>query len=119
MAASATAAGDIAHDLQTLVTEVAWGDVWTREGLDRRSRSIMTIGMLLALNRSAELKAHVIGALNNGLSIDELREMILHAAVYCGFPAALEGMRVLRETWRERESGSDPVSYFHGEFADR
>ena len=92
---------DFAYDLQRLATEMAWAEVWTREGLDRRSRSISTVSMLLALNRSAELKAHFIGAVNNGLSSDELRELVIHSAIYCGFPAALEGMRVLREAVAE------------------
>lgn len=92
---------DFAYDLQRLATEMAWAEVWTREGLDRRSRSISTVSMLLALNRSAELKAHFIGAVNNGLSSDELRELVIHSAIYCGFPAALEGMRILREAVAE------------------
>lgn len=92
---------DFAYDLQRLTTEIAWAEVWAREGLDRRSRSISTVSMLLALNRSAELKAHFIGAVNNGLSSDELRELVIHSAIYCGFPAALEGMRVLREAVAE------------------
>lgn len=86
---------DFAYDLQRLTTEVAWAEVWAREGLDRRTRSVSTISMLLALNRCAELKAHCIGGVNNGLSQDELRELVIHSAIYCGFPAALEGMRVL------------------------
>lgn len=92
---------DFAYDLQRLTTEIAWAEVWAREGLDRRSRSISTVSMLLALNRSAELKAHFIGAVNNGLSSDELRELVIHSAIYCGFPAALEGMRILREAVAE------------------
>ncbi|HEX7856335.1 MAG TPA: carboxymuconolactone decarboxylase family protein [Sphingobium sp.] len=87
---------DLAYELQQLTTKIAWGEIWTREGLDRRSRSIMTVAMLIALNRSAELKAHMIGAINNGLTVAELQEMIIHSAIYCGFPAALEAMRMLR-----------------------
>jgi len=101
VASSMPGPDDFAYDLQRLATEMAWAEVWTREGLDRRSRSISTVSMLLALNRSAELKAHFVGAVNNGLSSDELRELVIHSAIYCGFPAALEGMRVLREAVAE------------------
>jgi len=101
VASSMPGPDDFAHDLQRLTTEVAWAEVWTREGLDRRSRSIATVSMLLVLNRRAELKAHFIGAVTNGLSNDELRELVIHSAIYCGFPAALEGMRILREAVAE------------------
>lgn len=94
VASSMPGPADFAYDLQRLATEMAWAEVWTREGLDRRSRSIATVSMLLALNRSAELKSHFVGAVNNGLSNDELRELVIHSAIYCGFPAALEGMRI-------------------------
>lgn len=104
VASSMLGPDDIAYDLQRLTTEIAWAEVWTREGLDRRSRSISTVSILLALNRSAELKAHFIGAVNNGLSTDELRELVIHSAIYCGFPAALEGMRILREVVAENSA---------------
>ncbi|WP_323810136.1 carboxymuconolactone decarboxylase family protein [Sphingobium baderi] len=100
--ASMLGSGDIAFELQELTTRVAWGEVWQREGLDWKCRSAITVAMLIALNRSAELKAHILGALNNGLSVEEIREIVIHAAVYCGFPAALEGMRVLREVYDDR-----------------
>ena len=70
--------------LQEAAMEHAWGGVWTREGLDRKTRSIVTVSMLIALQAHGELKGHVLGALNNGLSTEEIREIIMHAAAYCG-----------------------------------
>jgi 4-carboxymuconolactone decarboxylase len=88
--------------LQELVTQYCWGEVWGREGVvDRRTRSILNIGMLIALNRPVELKLHVRGALINGLTEDEIRELVLQAAIYCGVPAALDASRVAREAIRE------------------
>jgi 4-carboxymuconolactone decarboxylase len=80
--------------IQELTTSFAWGQIWGRDAyLDRRSRSLLTIGMLIALNRQAELRAHILGGVNNGLSQAEIREAIIHSAVYCGFPAALEATK--------------------------
>lgn len=79
---------------QELVTEWCWGYAWTRPGLERKQRSLLNIGMLMALNRSPELGAHVRGAINNGLTEIEIREAILHATIYCGVPAGVEAMRV-------------------------
>lgn len=83
--------------LQEAAMEHVWGGVWTRDGLDRRTRSIVTVSMLVALQAHGELKGHVRGALNNGVSQEELREVIMHAAAYCGYPAALSAMRVARQ----------------------
>src|SRR3954447_10095380 len=80
--------------LQELVTRHAWGNTWQREGIDLRTRSIVTVSMLVALGRMHELKVHVRGALNNGVTPGELQEIFLHATVYCGFPAALDAFRV-------------------------
>jgi len=80
--------------LQEVVTKHAWGNTWQRDGLDLRTRSIATVSMLVALGRMHELKAHVRGALNNGVTPQELQEIFLHASVYCGFPAALDAFRV-------------------------
>lgn len=88
---------EIALPLQELVTSFAWGEVWSRPDLDLRSRSILTIGILISQGRVAELKAHLIGGINNGLKKSELVEIVIQSAVYCGFPAALEASRVLRE----------------------
>jgi len=75
----------------------AWGEVWTRPGLDLRTRSCITVAMLVALNRPEELKIHLRGALRNGVTPDELKEILLHAAVYCGVPAANDAYRVALE----------------------
>jgi len=78
----------LTHDFQDFLTRVAWGEVWTRPGLDRRTRSCITVAMLVALNRDEELALHLRGALNNGVTVDELKEVLLQTAVYCGVPAA-------------------------------
>jgi 4-carboxymuconolactone decarboxylase len=79
--------------LQELVTRHAWGNTWQRDGIDLRLRSIVTVSMLVALGRMHELKIHVRGALNNGVTKEELQEIFLHASVYCGFPAAVDAFR--------------------------
>ena len=91
--------------LQDWVTRYAWGDVWNRPGLARRDRSILNIGMLVALNRPAELRLHLAGALRNGVTPDEIRECLLQSAVYCGAPAALDAMRIAREVLAESGTG--------------
>jgi 4-carboxymuconolactone decarboxylase len=88
---------DFSAPLQELVTENAWGTVWTREGLSLRDRSLMTVAMLIALNRPHELRIHLRGALNNGLTRAEIREIFLQAAVYCGMPAAVDAFRTAQE----------------------
>ena len=87
--------------MQELVTQFAWGDVWNRPGLDRRTRSMLNLAMLMALNRPHELELHVRGALNNGVTKDEIREVFLHASVYCGAPAALDSFRNAKEVFVE------------------
>lgn len=94
-------ADDFTRPLQELVTKYCWGEVWSREGLPRRDRSLLNLAMIAALNRPHELKLHVRGALNNGLSRDEIREVFLQVAIYCGVPAALDSFRVARELFRE------------------
>ena len=88
---------EFTRPLQEFVTRNAWGTVWCREGLDLKTRSLVTISMLAALGRAQELKGHVRGALNNGASVDEIREVLLHSAVYCGMPAAMEAFRAAHE----------------------
>jgi 4-carboxymuconolactone decarboxylase len=83
--------------LQQLVTEYCWGTVWAREGLPRKTRSLINLGMIAALNRPHELKLHVRGALNNGCSKEEVVEAILQIAIYCGVPAAVDAMRIARK----------------------
>lgn len=90
-------ADELSMPLQQLVTEYCWGTVWAREGLPRKSRSLINLGMIAALNRPHELKLHVRGALNNGCSKEEIVEVILQIAIYCGVPAAIDAMRITRE----------------------
>jgi 4-carboxymuconolactone decarboxylase len=90
-------ATSFAKPMQELVTEYCWGAAWSREGLDRRTRSILNLGMLAALNRSHELQLHLRGALNNGVTPIEIREVLLQVAVYCGMPAGLEAFRVAEQ----------------------
>ena len=84
---------DFTRPLQDLVTRHAWGNTWQRDGLDLKTRSIVTVSMLVALGKMHELKLHVRGALNNGVTREELQEIFLHASVYCGFPAAVDAFR--------------------------
>lgn len=83
--------------LQAMLTENAWGEVWTREGLSRRDRSLITIAMLAALKAPQELKGHVRGALRNGVSVEEIQEVLLQSVVYCGAPAAQEAFRAVAD----------------------
>ena len=80
--------------LQEVVTKHAWGNTWQRTGIDLKTRSIVTVSMLVAMGKTHELKIHVRGALNNGVTPEELQEIFLHASVYCGFPAALDAFRI-------------------------
>jgi 4-carboxymuconolactone decarboxylase len=90
-------ATDFTLPMQHHITRAAWGDTWQREGLDLKTRSLITVAMLTALGKTHELKGHVRGALNNGASKEELQEVLLHAAVYCGVPTAVEGFRAAAE----------------------
>jgi 4-carboxymuconolactone decarboxylase len=87
--------------LQELVTEYCWGAVWGRPGLPKKTRSMLNLAMLTALNRPHELKLHVRGALKNGVSRDEIAEVLLQAAIYCGVPAAVDAFRTAREALKE------------------
>lgn len=89
-------------DLQHFVNEHAWGAVWTRPGLSRKIRSLLVMAMTTALNRPHELEIHVRGALNNGVTMDEMKELFLQAAVYAGAPAALDGFRVAKKVLKEQ-----------------
>ncbi len=82
---------------QHITTEWCWGYAWTRPGLDRKTRSLLNLAMLTALNRAAEIKLHVRGAINNGVSVDEIKETLLHATVYCGIPAGLDAFKAANE----------------------
>ena len=83
--------------MQHYITKNAWGDVWQRPGLDLKTRSLITVAMLTALGKQHELKGHVRGALNNGASKEEIREVLLHASIYCGLPAAVDAFRTAAE----------------------
>jgi 4-carboxymuconolactone decarboxylase len=102
--ASVAAADDITAPLQKLVTEWCWGEIWNRPGLERKTRSFLNLAMLTALNRPHEVKIHVRGALTNGITEEEIVEVILQAAIYCGVPAAIDTMRVASEVIRQVRS---------------
>ena len=87
---------------QQWINEHAWGSVWQREGLDRKTRSLVTVGMLAALKASTEIKGHIQGALNNGATAEEIREVLLHSAVYCGAPAAQEAFRAAKDLLEDK-----------------
>ncbi|MFM8256922.1 MAG: carboxymuconolactone decarboxylase family protein [Polynucleobacter sp.] len=94
-------ADDFNLPLQELVTEYCWNEIWNRPGLDRKTRSIVNLAMLTALNRPHELKLHVKGAINNGLSKDEIAEIFLQSAIYCGVPAAIDSFRTAKDVFKE------------------
>jgi 4-carboxymuconolactone decarboxylase len=98
---SMAAADAFSMPMQELSTEYCWGHVWTRPGLALRDRSLINLGMISALNRPHELKLHVKAALNNGLSREEIREVLLQVAVYCGIPAGIDSTRIAREAFAE------------------
>jgi 4-carboxymuconolactone decarboxylase len=99
--AAIAGADDFNRPMQELVTQYAWGDVWNRPGLDRRTRSMLNLAMLTALNRPHELKLHVRGALSNGVTKDEIREVLMQTAIYCGVPAAIDSFRNAKEVFKE------------------
>jgi len=98
---SLTAATDFTRVVQEYVTATCWGDVWSRPGLDRRTRSLLNLGMLTALNRPHEFAVHVRGALRNGCTVEEIQEVLLQTAAYCGAPAALESFRTAERVIQE------------------
>ena len=99
--ASIKNATDFNIDMQELVTQYCWGDVWNRPGLERKTRSFLNLAMITALNRPHELKLHVRGAINNGLTKDEIKEVFLQASIYCGVPAAIDSFRGASEVFKE------------------
>ena len=92
---------DFNRPMQDLVTEYCWGTIWTRDGLPRKTRSLLNLGMLTALNRPHEVRAHVVGALNNGCTRAEIMETLLQAAIYCGVPAGIDSFRTARAVFDE------------------
>lgn len=97
VATALASATDFTRPMQEHITAKAWGDVWQRPGLDLKTRSLITVAMLTALGKQHELKGHLRGALNNGATPAELQEVLLHAAVYCGVPTAVEAFRTAAE----------------------
>ena len=98
---SLTKADDFSKPMEELVSAYCWNEIWNRPGLDRRMRSALNLAMLTALNRPQQLKLHIKGGLNNGLSKLEIQEILLQAAVYCGVPAGMDAFRVAREVFNE------------------
>ena len=90
-------ATDFTRPMQNYITKNAWGDVWQRPGLDMKTRSLITVAMLIALGKQHELKGHVRGAMNNGATPEEISEVLLHASIYCGVPSAVEAYRAAAE----------------------
>lgn len=88
-------------DFQNLITRYAWGEIWTRPGLPQRTRSLLTIGLMVALNRGDELRMHLKAAVKNGVSIEEIREVLLQCAIYCGVPAANSAFHIAKEVLKE------------------
>lgn len=100
---AADSAGDLTRPFQDLVTEYCWGAVWGRDGLSRKTRSMLNLAMLAALNRPTELRTHVRGALTNGVTPEEIREIFMQVAVYAGVPAAVEAFRTARAAFDDAE----------------
>ena len=98
---SISMADDFNRPLQELVTEYCWGEIWSRPGLSRKMRSLINLAMLTALNRPHEVKLHLKGALNNGCRKEEIMEVLLQTAIYCGVPAAVDSFRLAREVFNE------------------
>ncbi len=89
------------EEFQEMITRHAWGDIWTRPGLPRHTRSLITIAMLIGMNREGELKFHLRAAKNNGVSREDIKEVIMQSAIYCGIPAANATFRITEEVWSE------------------
>ena len=100
---SMASADDFMMSFQDVTTEYCWGYVWTRPGLPRKTRSMLNLAMLAALNRGPELKLHVNGALNNGLTKEEIKEVLLQTAIYCGVPAAVVAFRCAKEVFAAKD----------------
>jgi len=94
-------ADDFMMAFQRITTEWCWGYAWGRPGLDRKTRSLLNLAMLTALNRGPEVKLHVRGAINNGVTVDEIKEVLLHATIYCGIPAGLDSFKAANDVLKE------------------
>lgn len=104
VARSLEQADDFTRPMQELSSSYCWGEIWSREGLSRRDRSLLNIGMISALNRPHELKLHIKAALRNGLNREEIREALLQVAVYCGIPAGMDSTRIAHEAIAEYDA---------------
>jgi 4-carboxymuconolactone decarboxylase len=100
-------ADDFNMPMQELTTEYCWGAIWGREGLPRKTRSMLNLAMLSALNRPHEMKMHLKGALRNGVTKEEIREVLLQVAIYCGIPAGVDGFRIAREVFAEEARAAE------------
>ena len=98
-------------EFQDLITRYAWGEIWTRPGLPRHTRSLLTIGLMVALSRGEELRLHLRAAANNGVTPEEIRELLLHCAIYCGVPAANAAFHAAKEIFGEDREPSNPESH--------
>lgn len=96
-------ATDFTRPFQELVTRFAWGEIWGRPGLDHRTRSLLNLAIMTALNRSTELKLHIRGALRNGVTQEEIQEVFLQTAAYCGMPAALDSFKIAQDLFTEED----------------
>jgi len=97
---------DFNGEFQDLITRYAWGEIWTRPGLPRHTRSLLTLAMMIALNRADEFKLHVRAAFNNGVTRDEIKEVIMQAAIYCGVPASNTAFHLAEEVFAQMEQGA-------------
>jgi len=104
---SLAAANDFNREFQDFITRNAWGEIWTRPGLPRHTRSLLTIAMMVALNRSDEFRLHIKAAFNNGVTRDQIKEVLMQCAVYCGVPAANSAFHMAAEVFREMDSKNE------------
>lgn len=95
---------EVTEEFQNLITRYAWGEIWTRDGLPRHTRSLLTIAMMIALNRSEELALHLRAARNNGVTRDEIKEVLLQSAIYCGVPAANSAFHLADRIFKEQDA---------------
>ncbi|MCQ0031378.1 4-carboxymuconolactone decarboxylase [Burkholderia glumae] len=99
---------ELTTDFQDLITRYAWGEIWTREGLPRHTRSLLTIAMMVALNRGEELALHLRAAKNNGVTRDEIKEVLMQAAIYCGVPVANSAFHLAERIFKEEDAAAAP-----------
>lgn len=104
---AAKSANAFNEEFQELITRYAWGEIWSRPGLPRKTRSLITVAMMVALNRPDELRLHLRGAMNNGVTREEIKEVLLQTAIYCGVPAANSAFHLAGEVFAEMDAGRD------------